>query len=272
MRTFRIAVLGGFVTRLGVGGMPFLLPLLYQIGLGLPAWQSGLLMMPAALAAMGMKAISGRLLSRWGYRRVLVANTVLMAGTIALYSRIGPGTPLVAIVALGLAMGLFNSLQFSSMNSMAYADVDEPDTAMAATIASTLQQMSLSFGLACGSLVAAAYLDGLPQTSAAAVSGALHHAFLTVAGLTLVSSMVFWRLRVDDGESVTGGPGASAPRGAPRLCAAAPTDGARRRTMPEFTLRHDHPTEARWTPRSHARMPIRRRRPRPPPRCWKTGC
>lgn len=76
---------------------------------------------------------------------------------------------------------------------------------MAATIASTLQQLSLSFGLACGSLVAASYLDGLPQTSAVAVIGALHRAFLTVAGLTLVSSLAFWRLRVDDGESVTRG-------------------------------------------------------------------
>lgn len=210
VRTFRISVLGGFVTRLGIGGMPFLLPLLYQIGLGLPAWQSGLLMMPAALAAMGMKVVSSRLLARFGYRRVLVANTVLVAATMAMYARIGPGTPLVAIVALALAMGLFNSLQFSSMNSMAYADVGEPDAAMAATIASTLQQLSLSFGLACGSLVAGFYLDGLPQTSGVAVSGALHHAFLTLAGMTLLSSSVFWGLRVDDGESVTRGSASAA--------------------------------------------------------------
>jgi len=65
-RTFRTSVLGGFVTRLGVGGMPLLLPLLYQLGLGLPAWQSGLLMMPTAIAAMGMKFISSRLLQRFG--------------------------------------------------------------------------------------------------------------------------------------------------------------------------------------------------------------
>jgi EmrB/QacA subfamily drug resistance transporter len=205
MRTFRISVLGGFVTRLGVGGMPFLLPMLYQIGLGLPAWQSGLLMMPAAVAAMGMKVISGSLLARFGFRRVLVANTVLVAATIALFSRVGPGTPLAAIVALGLAMGLFNSLQFSSMNAMAYADVKEADTSMASTIASTTQQMSLSIGLASGSLMAGFYLDHLPQTSPAAVSDALHHAFLALAGLTLASSLAFWWLREDDGESVTRG-------------------------------------------------------------------
>ena len=70
VRTFRVSVAGGFVTRLGIGGLPFLLPLLYQLGLGLPAWQSGLLMMPAAAAAMGMKFIAPRVLKRFGYRRV----------------------------------------------------------------------------------------------------------------------------------------------------------------------------------------------------------
>jgi EmrB/QacA subfamily drug resistance transporter len=205
VRTFRVSVLGGFVTRLGVGGMPFLLPLLYQLGLGLPAWQSGLLMMPTALAAMGMKLISQPMLRRFGYRRVLIVNTVLVAGTIALYSRVGPGTPLAAIVVMSLLLGLFNSLQFSSMNSLAYADIDERDAAMAATIASTMQQMSMSFGLACGSLAAAFFLDHVAQTAPAAVSAALHSAFLTLAVLTLVSSTAFWGLRPDDGESMSRG-------------------------------------------------------------------
>lgn len=204
-RTYRISVLGGFVTRLGVGGMPFLLPLLYQLGLGLPAWQSGLLMMPAAAAAMGMKLISSAMLRRFGYRQVLVVNTVLVAGTIASYALVGPGTPLAVIVLLGLLMGLFNSLQFSSMNSMAYADIAERDTPMASTLASTLQQMSMSFGLACGSLVTGLYLAGLPQGDAGAVRGALHHAFLTLAALTLVSSLTFRALRPEDGESISRG-------------------------------------------------------------------
>ena len=117
-RTFRVSVLGGFVTRLGVGGMPFLLPLLYQLGLGLPAWQSGLLMAPNALAAMGMKVFAPRLLKRYGFRRVLVVNTVLVGCMIGSFAFVQPGTPPAAIVPLGLLMGFFNSLQFSSMNSM----------------------------------------------------------------------------------------------------------------------------------------------------------
>lgn len=204
-RTFRVGVLGGFVTRLGVGGMPFLLPLLYQLGLGLPAWQSGLLMMPAALAAMGMKAMAAPMLKRFGYRRVLIVNTLLVACAIASYALVGPGTPLFVIVGIGLALGLCNSLQFSSMNTMAYADIDAKDTAMASTMASTLQQMSMSFGLAFGSLITGFFLDGLSQSDRAAVTTSLHHAFLTLAVLTVLSSFAFWTLKPEDGESVSKG-------------------------------------------------------------------
>lgn len=204
-RTFRVSVLGGFVTRLGLGGMPFLLPLLYQLGLGLPAWQSGLLMMPAAAAAMGMKLICTYLLRHFGYRQVLIVNTVLIACTISTYALVGTGTPIAVIILMGLMLGFFNSLQYSSMNSMAYADISEADMAQASTVASTLQQMSFSFGLACGSLVTGFFLADLPQTDQLAVTSALHHAFLALAALTLLSSLSFWTLRPSDGESVSKG-------------------------------------------------------------------
>ena len=205
VRTFRVSVVGGFVTRLGIGGLPFLLPLLYQLGLGLPAWQSGLLMMPAAAAAMFMKMMSVRILGRFGYRRVLVVNTLMIGVTIGVFSLVGTGTPLPLIVLLSLTQGFFNSLQFSSMNSMAYADVEGADSSMASTIASSMQQMSMSFGLACGSLVTAWFLGGLPQSDQAAVASALHHAFLTMGALTLLSSLSFWTLQPNDGETVSRG-------------------------------------------------------------------
>ena len=205
VRTFRVSVVGGFVTRLGVGGMPFLLPLLYQLGLGMPAWQSGLLMMPVAAAAMGMKFIVSRVLARFGYRRVLMVNTVMIGVVVCLFSLVSAATPIGLIVLLGLAMGFFNSLQYTSMNSMAYADIDAPDSSMASTIASSMQQMSMSFGLAFGSLIAGWYLGDLPQTDRMAVTTALHHAFLTVGGLTILSSLSFWSLHPGDGESVSRG-------------------------------------------------------------------
>ena len=94
VRTFNVAVIGGIITRLGIGGMPFLLPLLYQIGMGFPAWQAGLLTMPQAIAAITMmKMMSKGILARFGHRTVLVLNTVLFGGTIMVFSLVGPGTP-----------------------------------------------------------------------------------------------------------------------------------------------------------------------------------
>jgi hypothetical protein len=136
-----------------------------------------------------------------------------MAAAIGGYALVGAGTPVWAILLVGLGMGLVNSLQFSSLNTMAYADIEPADASMASTIASTLQQMSLSFGLAMGSLITAAYLAGLPQTDHAAVTRALHHGFETLALVTLASSLAFRLLRPDDGESVSKGTGA--PAGAP---------------------------------------------------------
>ena len=203
IRTFRVSVVGGFITRLGLGGLPFLLPLLYQLGLGLPAWQSGMLMMPAAAAAMGMKLISVRLLRRFGFRKILTVNTLLIGVTISMFAFVNAATPIIVIVFIGLAQGFFNSLQFSSMNSMAYADINESESSMASTLASSFQQMSMSFGLACGSLVAAWFLGDLPQTDHAAVTEALHYAFLTLGAMTLISSLSFWSLRPADGASVS---------------------------------------------------------------------
>ncbi|MDB5959550.1 MAG: EmrB/QacA family drug resistance transporter [Massilia sp.] len=205
IRTFRTAVLGGFATRLGVGGLPFLLPLMYQVGLGLPAWKSGLLMMPTALAAMGMKLISPRLLARFGYRQVLIVNTVFIGITIGLFSIVKAGTPLYMIVMLSLMQGFFNSLQFSSMNTLAYADVAQPDSSMASTISSSFQQLSMSFGLAAGSLVAGYYLGAVPQTNQGMVTSALHSAFVALSVVTILSSLAFWTLKRNDGESISKG-------------------------------------------------------------------
>ena len=205
IRTFRVSVLGGFATRLGVGGLPFLLPLLYQIGMGLPAWQSGLLMMPAAAAAMGMKLISPRLLARFGYRQVLIINTVCIGITIGMFTLVKTGTPMALIVIFGLMQGFFNSLQFSSMNTLAYADVEQGDTSMASTISSSFQQLSMSFGLATGSLVTAWFLGDVPQTNRIMVTSALHSAFVTLSVVTILSSLAFWGLRREDGESISKG-------------------------------------------------------------------
>jgi len=215
VRTFRLSVVGGFVTRLGVGGMPFLLPLLYQLGLGYAPWQAGLLTMPTAAAAMLMKASSRPLLARFGHRNILIANTLLIGVVVMLFSLIGPGAPIWAILTLSLSQGFFMSLQFTSMNSLAYADVADTDASKASSIASTGQQLALSFGVAFASLVAGWFLRGLDQTNPVEVVPALHHAFLFMGLLTMVSSLTFWGLHANDGDNISNRRPASRPAAAP---------------------------------------------------------
>ena len=203
VRTFRVSVLGGMFTRLGIGGTPLLLPLLYQVGLGMPAWQSGLLMMPAAAAAMVMKTLAQRVLGRFGYRRVLMVNTWIVAACIATFSQVGLSTPIPLIVGLGLVMGLANSLQFTSLNTIAFADLGERDTADGSTIASTFQQLSLSFGLASGTLAAGYFLAQAPSGVEGGALPALHKAFLLLAAFTLAASTMFRSLRDHDGDNVS---------------------------------------------------------------------
>jgi len=214
VRTFRLSVIGGFVTRLGVGGMPFLLPLLYQLGLGYAPWQAGLLTMPAPAAAMFMKVSSRPLLARFGHRNILIANTLLIGVVVILFARIGPGAPVGAILALSLSQGFFMSLQFTSMNSLAYADVADTDASKASSIASTGQQLALSFGVAFASLVAGWFLRGLDQTNPVEVIPALHRAFVTMGILTMISSLTFWGLHDSDGNNVSNRRPAAAPAGA----------------------------------------------------------
>jgi EmrB/QacA subfamily drug resistance transporter len=203
VRTFRVSVLGGFITRLGMGGMPFLLPLLYQLGMGLPAWKAGLFTIPQALAAMGMKVIGRKLLTRFGHRCVLIANTALLGVAIGLFSLVGRDTPVWCILSLSFVLGFLASLQFTSMNTLVYADVNDHEASQAGSIASTAQQMSLSFGVAFGALLAAWYLGSVDQSTAAQTIPALHKAFLTMGGLTIVSSFTFWTLRSGDGDNVS---------------------------------------------------------------------
>lgn len=203
IRTFRISVLGGFVTRIGFGGMPFLLPLLYQIGLGYPAWEAGLFTMPQALAAMGMKLISRPIMARYGHRTVLMSNTVLLGCTMMMFSFINRGVPLGWLLSLSLAQGFFASLQFTAMNSLVYADVTDRDASKASSISSTAQQLSLSFGVAFGSLTAAYFLGHVNQTDYVQTIPALHKAFLALGITTVISSAMFWRLHADDGDNVS---------------------------------------------------------------------
>src|SRR5580698_8550158 len=178
IRTFRASVSGSFFTRLGIGGVPFLLPLLYQVGLGFTPIQSGLLVMPQAIGAMSMKTILPWLLRRVGYRRILVSNTLILGVLLLLFATIGVHTPVWIIVLQAFSYGAFTSLQYTSMNTLVYADITEEETSNASSIASTMQQMSISFGVAAAGLATAFFIPDSVRSNPAGMIHGIHEAFL----------------------------------------------------------------------------------------------
>jgi EmrB/QacA subfamily drug resistance transporter len=203
IRTFSASVSGGFFTRLGIGGVPFLLPLLYQVGLGFTPIQSGLLIMPQAMAAMSTKFLLPRILRRVGYRGVLISNTIILGVLVMLFATIGPYTPVWLIVLQAFCYGAFTSLQYTSMNTLVYADIREEQTSNASSIASTMQQMSISFGVASAGLATAFFIPDRSTSSSPTMIHGIHKAFLFLGGFTILSTIIFRKLKTGDGSGVS---------------------------------------------------------------------
>lgn len=199
IRTFVAAAGGGFVTRIGIGGVPFLLPLLYQVGLGLTPVQSGLLIMPQAAAALGMKIFMPGILQRIGYRSILVSNTIALGLLLMAFGLIGPATPVWAIVLQAFCYGALSSLQYTSMNTLTFADIAPAAASNASSIASTMQQLSMSFGVAIAGLITVYFLPDRQHTQPDIIIHGLHRAFFMLGIFTILSTLVFARLKRDDG-------------------------------------------------------------------------
>jgi EmrB/QacA subfamily drug resistance transporter len=203
IRTFRVAVTGSFATRLGVGGMPFLLPLLYQIGLGYSPVESGLLIIAQPAAAMSLKLLMPKVLARFGYRQVLLVNTVAIGAVIALFTSVGTGSHAPQILAIGFALGFVSSMQYTSMNTLVFADLSDADASAGSSISSTVQQMSMSFGVAVSSLIAAVFIGGVRRTDPAAMVSGIHRTFLCLGTMTVGAALIFRSLRPGDGATIS---------------------------------------------------------------------
>lgn len=203
IRTFRASVVGSFITRLGIGGVPFILPLLYQVGLGLSPTQSGMLMMPQAIAAMSLKFTMPKILARFGYRVVLISNTVILGALILVFATIDQQTPIPFIILQSFCYGFFSSLQYTSMNTLVYSDITDAQSSSASSIASTAQQLAISFGVASASLATAFFIPDRFHTSPAELIGGIHRAFFALGAMTVLSTIVFRELKASDGEKAS---------------------------------------------------------------------
>jgi MFS family permease len=199
--TFYASVVGGFVYRIGVGAMPFLLPLLFQLGFGLNALQSGLLTFASAVGAIAMKTTAAPILRRFGFKRVLVTNAVISSCFLAAIALFTAGTPHAVVLAVLLVGGFFKSLEFTGINAIAYADIDAKAMSRATSFASVVQQLSLSAGVAFGALVLEVERMGRPDASV--VAGDFPLAFLLVAAIAASSALIFATLPKEAGSSLS---------------------------------------------------------------------
>jgi EmrB/QacA subfamily drug resistance transporter len=200
--TFFAGVVGGFLFRIGVGAIPFLLPLLLQIGFGLTPFESGSLTFAAAAGALAMKFSASAIMRRWGFRRVLIVNCVISALFLASYGLFTAQTPHWLLLIALLAGGFFRSLEFTALNAIGYADVDSARMSRATSFASVAQQMSGAVGVAVAAASVEALRFGLGDAQLAARDMSI--SFAVVALITLSSVAIFVRLKPDAGAEVSG--------------------------------------------------------------------
>jgi EmrB/QacA subfamily drug resistance transporter len=200
--TYRIGVIGGSVFRTGIGAIPFLLPLMLQLGFGLNPLQSGMITFASAAGALIMKTMAKRILAQFGFRGVLSFNAVIGAAFLASSGLFTPSTPHWLMLVVLLVGGCFRSLQFTGINALSYADVANKDMSSATSLSSVAQQLSLSMGVTIGAfaLEAAGMLNGGRELAPAD----FWPAFLLVGVISGSSVLWMMQLAPDAGAEVSG--------------------------------------------------------------------
>ncbi|GAB3789111.1 MFS transporter [Dyella agri] len=194
VRSVWVSLAGGLFTRLGIAGMFLLLVLFLQVGCGWSPLAAGLMMVPQAVGAIAAKWVINRVLVRYGYRRLLLGNTLIVALLLAAFALFGPGTPAWLIALLTFCYGSFAGLQYTTMNTLIYNDLDISHASMASSMASTVQYLAMSFGIALSTLL----MQGLLRGHAAEdFVVAFRWTVLLLAVITAAASRVFGRLRPD---------------------------------------------------------------------------
>jgi EmrB/QacA subfamily drug resistance transporter len=204
VKTFAVAMGGGSLFRVSISAVPFLLPLMFQLGFGMNAFHSGLLTLIVFAGNLSMKLVTTPVMRRFGFRPVLLVNGALAAISIAAMSLLTAATPLVPMAVVLFASGLSRSLQFTAVNTLAFADVPKLQMSGASTLSSTLSQMTMGMGVALGAIAlrVAAWLHGHEAQSVTPADFSI--AFLLVAAVGLVAIVDVFGLERDAGAHVSG--------------------------------------------------------------------
>ncbi|MCX5493792.1 DHA2 family efflux MFS transporter permease subunit [Kaistia dalseonensis] len=201
--SFSASVIGGLLFRIGIGALPFLLPLMLQLGYGLTPFQSGSITFVSAIGAIAMKFVAPPLLRRFGFRTVLIANSFIAAFFVAVPAAFSIGTPMHLITGLLFVGGFFRSLQFTSANALSFADVPQARMSRATSMTSVFQQLSMSIGVSIGAIALELSLNasgGVIDVST------FRPAFIAIGVISMCSAIFFIRMPRDAGEEMSGRP------------------------------------------------------------------
>jgi len=200
LRTFRTSTVAGGLCRMSIGAVPFLLPLMLQVGFGLEPIQSGFITFVMSIGAMGVKTMATRIARVFGFRNLLLYNATVLGLMVAGMALFEPDTPHWAMLAYLLLYGVVRSIQFTNVNALAYADLTPPIMSKGTSMASVVQQLCNSFGVA----TAATILAVVVGSRATITPAEFHLAFLIVGLFPIVSIIGFLRLKRSDGAEMSG--------------------------------------------------------------------
>ncbi len=202
--TFSVSVLGGALFRVGTASLNYLLPILLQIGIGMTAFTSGLLTVAAAAGSFAMKIAALKILRRWGFRTVLVANGAISALSVLVCAVFTGATPFAVIFVVLLIGGFFRSLQYTALNSIAFADIAAPRMSAATSFSSMVQQISNGMGVAFAAVVLNLILVSRDHSLTEIPLVDIAFTLIFMAAVTLTSCLYFTRLAPDAAAEVSG--------------------------------------------------------------------
>lgn len=198
-RTFSVGIAGNIATRLGTGCIPFLMPLMLQVGFGYPAIVSGMMLAPMALGSILAKSFVTKILVKFSYRRTLFAITIIIGLMITQFSLQSPDMSIYYLVIPLFLLGVVMSIQFTSMNTISLADLTDNNASSGNSVLAVTQQLAISFGIA----VSASILGYFDTENVGTTIDNFHYTFITVGIITLLSSFVFLLLDKHDGDNLT---------------------------------------------------------------------
>ncbi|MBV8056348.1 MAG: MFS transporter, partial [Deltaproteobacteria bacterium] len=200
--TFSAATISGSLGRMGIGALPFLLAMLLQLVFGLTPFGSGMITFASAAGALMMKPTAAPIIRRWGFRTVLVGNGIISSIILMLYALFRPSTPYAIIILTLFIGGFFRSLQFTCLGTLTYADVPPPMMSSASTLASMVQQLSLSLGVTVAAMLL--HLSLHLRGAHTLATRDFVAAFIVTGVLSLISALLFLRLSSDAGWELSG--------------------------------------------------------------------